>query len=148
MEQHEIARAQDEAIRMYRDSLVSGSGIMGEGNAEDFIFLAKAAMKKTMTQLETVMARHLAIANPRNGPEFIKEVWNFMTLDSLSVSTVPQRMECCERFDTISWLSYPRYRILEAKKSVRSELCSDSIGRCVLCNSFFVLRIRGSKVSV
>ena len=68
MEQHEIARAQDEVIRMYRDSLVSGSGMMGEGNAEDLISLAKAAMKKTKTQLETVMARHLAIADPRNGP--------------------------------------------------------------------------------
>ena len=70
-----------------------------------------------------------------------------MTLDFLSVSTVPQRMECCERFDTVSWLSYPRYSILEAKKSVKSELCFDSIGSCVLCNSFFVPRIRGSEVS-
>ena len=89
MEQREIARAQDEAIRMYRDSLVSGSGMMGEGNAEDLISLTKAAVKKTKTQLETVMARHLAIANLRNGLEFIKEVWNFMTLVSSSVSTVP-----------------------------------------------------------
>ena len=94
------------------------------------------------------MARHLAIADPKNGPEFIKEIWNFMTLDSLSVSTVPQRMVCCEIFDTVSWLLYPRYTILEVEKSVRIELYSDSNGRCVLCNSIFVPRIRGSKVSV
>ena len=49
MEQSEIARAQDEAIRMYMDSLVSGSGVMGEGNAEDLISLAKATVKKTKT---------------------------------------------------------------------------------------------------
>ena len=115
MDQREIARAQEEAIRMYRDSLVSGSGMMGEGNAEDLISLAKAAIKKTKMQLEIVMARHLAIADPRNGPEFIREVWNFMTLSSLSVSTMPQRMVCCESFDTISWLSYPRYIILEVE---------------------------------
>ena len=115
MDQREIARAQDEAIRMYRNSLVSGSGMKGEGNAEDLISLAKAAIKKTKTQLETVMARHLAIADPRNGPEFIREVWNFMMLSSLSVSTVSQRMVCCESFDTVSWLSYPRYIILEVE---------------------------------
>ena len=92
MDQLEIARAQDEAIRMYKDSLVSGSGMMGEGNSKDLISLAKAAVKKTKTQLETIMARHLAIANPRNGPEFIKEVRNFTTLASLSVSNLPQKM--------------------------------------------------------
>ena len=59
---------------MYRGSLVSGSGVMGEGNAEDLISLAKVAVKKTKTQLEIVMSRHLAIVDPRNGPEFIKEV--------------------------------------------------------------------------
>ena len=37
---------------------------MGEGNAEDLISLAKAAVKKTKMQLETVMSRHLAIADP------------------------------------------------------------------------------------
>ena len=81
MEQREIARAQDEAIRMYRDSLVSGSGVMGDGNSEDLISLAKAAVKKTKTQLETVMSRHLAIADPRNGPEFIKEVKEIGSVD-------------------------------------------------------------------
>ena len=91
------------------------------------------------------MARHLAIADPRNGPEFIREVWNFMTLDSLSVSTMSQRMVCCEIFDTISWLSYPRYRILEVEESVRIELCSDSNGRCVLCNSVLSLGSEGPK---
>ena len=74
MEQREIARAQDEVIRMYRDSLVYGSGVMGDGNSEDLILLAKAVVKKTKTQLETVMSRHLAIADPQNGLEFIKEV--------------------------------------------------------------------------
>ena len=59
---------------MYRNSLVSGSGVMVKGNAEDMISLVKAVVKKTKTQLETVMSRHLAIADPRNGPEFIKEV--------------------------------------------------------------------------
>ena len=94
MGQHEIARAQDEAIRMYRDSLVSGSGMMGEGNSEDLISLAKAAVKKTKTQLEIVMARHLAIADPRNGPEFIREVRNSMTLASLSINSSPQELMC------------------------------------------------------
>ena len=78
---------------MYRDSLVSGSGMMGEGNAEDLISLAKAVVKKTKTQLETVMTRHLAISDLRNGPEFINEVWNFNTLVSSEVSTMPQRLE-------------------------------------------------------
>ena len=94
MGQREIARAQDEAIRMYRDSLISGSGMMGEGNSEDLISLAKAAVKKTKTQLETVMARHLAIADPRNGPEFIREVRNSMTLASLSINSSPQELMC------------------------------------------------------
>ena len=89
MKQHEIARAQDKAIRMYKDSLVSGSGVMGEGNTEDLIALARAVVKKTKTQLEIVMTRHLAIADPRNGPEFIKEVRNFNTLVSLILSTGP-----------------------------------------------------------
>ena len=35
---------------------------MGEGNAEDLISLAKAAVKKTKTQLEIIMTRHLAIS--------------------------------------------------------------------------------------
>ena len=77
---------------MYRDSLVAGSGMIGEGDSEDLISLAKAAVKKTKMQLETVMARHLAIADPQNGPEFIREVRNFMTLASLSVSNLPQKM--------------------------------------------------------
>ena len=64
---------------MYTDSLVSGSGVMGEGNAEDLISLAKVAIKKMKTQLETVMTRHLAIADPRNGLELIKEVRKFET---------------------------------------------------------------------
>ena len=94
MGQREIARTQDEAIRMYRDSLVFGSGMMGEGNSEDLISLAKAAVKKTKTQLEIVMARHLAIADPRNGPEFIREVRNSMTLASLSINSSPQELMC------------------------------------------------------
>ena len=81
MEQFEIARAQDKAIQMYRDSLVSRSGVMGDGNSEDLISLAKAAVKKTKTQLETIMLRHLAIADPRNGPKFIKEVREIGSID-------------------------------------------------------------------
>ena len=91
MKQHEIARAQNKAIRMYRDSLVSRSGVMGEGNMEDLIALARAVVKKTKTQLETVMTRHLTIADPQNGLEFIKEVRNFNTLVSLILSIGPQR---------------------------------------------------------
>lgn len=72
--QCEIAKSQEEAIRQYRDSLVSGSGAMAQGNSEELIALAGAAVKKTKTQLETVMQRHLAIADPRNGAEFISEV--------------------------------------------------------------------------
>lgn len=53
---------------------MSGKGVMAQGNSEDLISLARAAVKKTKTQLETVMARHLAIADPRNGEEFINEV--------------------------------------------------------------------------
>ena len=112
---------------MYRDSLVSGSGMMGKGNAEDLISLAKAVVKKMKMQLEIVMTRYLAIVDPRNGPKFIKEVWNFITLVSLSVSTVPQRLECCVRFDTVSRLSYPKYTIHKAKGSVKSEFCSEFV---------------------
>ena len=103
---------------MYRDSLVSGSGMMGEGNSEDLISLAKAAVKKTKMQLETVMARYLAIADPRNGPEFIREVRNLTTLASMSVSNLPQKRICCEIFVTVSWLLYPRYKIRELELSV------------------------------
>ena len=87
---------------MYKDSLVSGSGMMGEGNSEDLISLAKAAVKKTKTQLETVMSRHLAIADPKNGPEFIKEVWYFIMLVSFNINTVTQFLVCCVGFDTVS----------------------------------------------
>ena len=66
---------------MYRDLLVSGSGGMGDGNSKDLISLAKAAVKKTKTQLEIVMSRHLAIVDPRNGPEFIKEVREIGSVD-------------------------------------------------------------------
>ena len=107
---------------MYRDSLVSGSRMMGEGNSEDLISLAKAVVKKTKTQLETVMSRHLAIVDPRNGPEFIKEVWNFITLVLYSFSTLTQRLECCVGFDTISRLSYSRHIFHKAKGSGKSYL--------------------------
>ena len=76
---------------MYRDSLVLGSGVMGEGNAEDLIALARAAVKKTKTQLETMMMRHLAIADPWNGPDFIKEVRKFNNVESLILKTGFQR---------------------------------------------------------
>ena len=66
---------------MYQNSLVSGSGVMGDGNSEDLISLAKAAVKKTKTQLETVMSRHQAIADPWNGREFIKEVREIRSVD-------------------------------------------------------------------
>ena len=77
---------------------------MGEGNSEDLISLAKAAVKKTKTQLETVMPRHLAIADPRNGPEFIKEVWNYITLVSFNLNTATQYLVRCVGFDTVSSL--------------------------------------------
>ena len=67
---------------MYRDLLVSRNGVIGEGNLEDLIALAKAAVKKTKTQLETIMSRHLAIADPWNGADFIKEVRNFINVES------------------------------------------------------------------
>ena len=107
---------------MYRDSLVSGSGMMGEGNSEDLISLAKAAVKKMKTQLETVMSRHLAIANPRNGREFIKEVWNFITLVSFNFSNVMQCLVCCVGFDTVSRFSYPRHIFHKVKGSGKSYL--------------------------
>ena len=75
---------------------------MGEGNLEDLISLAKAAVKKTKTQLETVMSRHLVIADPRNGLEFIKEVWYFIMLLSFNLNTVTQFLVCCVGFDTVS----------------------------------------------
>ena len=89
---------------MYGDSLVSGSGMMGEGNSEDLISLAKAAVKKIKTQLETIMSKHLAIADPRNGPEFIKEVWNYITLVSFNLNTATQYLVRCVGFDTVSSL--------------------------------------------
>ena len=83
--QREIAKSQEEAIRQYRDSLVSGDGKMAQGSSEDLISLASAAVKKTKTQLHTEMARHLAIADPRNGAEFINEVQNSCALSTESV---------------------------------------------------------------
>lgn len=74
--QREIAKSQEEAIRQYRDFLVSGDGKMAQGSSEDLILLASAAVKKTKTQLASDMVRHLAIADPRNGVEFINEVLN------------------------------------------------------------------------
>ena len=65
---------------MYRDLLVLGSGVMAEGNSEDLIALARAVVKKTKTQLETIMLRHLALANPWNGTNFIKEVKNMFNV--------------------------------------------------------------------
>lgn len=38
----------------------------------DLISLARATVEKTKTQLEAVMAHHLAIANPQNWEEFIR----------------------------------------------------------------------------
>lgn len=74
--QREIAKAQEEAIRQYRDTLVAGDGRMVLGSSEDLITLANAAVKKTKTQLATDMTCYLAIADPRNGVEFIHEVEN------------------------------------------------------------------------
>jgi hypothetical protein len=74
--QREIAKAQEEAIRQYRDTLVSGDVRMALGSSEDLITLANIAVKKTKTQLATDMTRYLAIADPRNGVEFIHEVKN------------------------------------------------------------------------
>ena len=76
--------------------------MMGEGNSEDLISLAKAAVKKTKTQLEIVMSRHLAIADPRIGPKFIKEVWNYITLVSFNLNTATQYLVRCVGFDTVS----------------------------------------------
>jgi hypothetical protein len=47
---------------------------MAEGSSERLMQLAGEAVKKTKTLLHTDMARHLAIADPRNGAEFINEV--------------------------------------------------------------------------
>ena len=70
---------------MYRDSLVSGSGVMAEGNSKDLIALARAAVKKTKMQLETIMSRHLAIADPRNEADFIREVSNMFNVETLEL---------------------------------------------------------------
>ena len=50
------------------------------------------------------MSRHLAIADPRNGPDFIKEVWNSITLVSFNLNTVTQCLVCCVGFDIVSSL--------------------------------------------
>ena len=47
--QHEIAKSQEDAIRQYRDSLVSGNGMMAQSNSKDLISLARAVVKKTKT---------------------------------------------------------------------------------------------------
>ena len=48
--------------------------LLALGSSEDLITLANTAVKKTKTQLATDMTRHLVIADPRNGVEFIHEV--------------------------------------------------------------------------
>ena len=69
-----------ESNRQYRDSLVSSNGVMVQGNSEELITLASAAVKKTKTQLKTIMQQHLAIVDPQNGAEFISEVEFLMSL--------------------------------------------------------------------
>ena len=128
MIQREIARAQDEAIRMYMDLLVSGSGVMGEGNVEDLIALTRAALKKTKTQLETVMTRHLAIADPRNGPKFIKEVRKFCNVKSLILKIGFEGGGQAVSNDEMNRLSYAKDWMYKSKE-IRKQFFSSEIAK-------------------
>ena len=66
--------AQEEAIREYRDSLVKGLGEHETGSSEALTSKAKAAVKAVKTRLRTEFDRMLAVADPRNGENFILEV--------------------------------------------------------------------------
>lgn len=66
--------AQEQAIREYRDSLVKGVGEHDKGSSEVLTAKARAAVKTVKTRLRTEFDRMPAVADPRNGDNFILEV--------------------------------------------------------------------------
>ena len=70
----EISAAQEDAIRWYKDSLVTGTGEDKLGSATELQALATKAVEAKKTSLSTDLNRYLAIANPANEEGFMKEV--------------------------------------------------------------------------
>ena len=66
--------AQEEAIREYRDSLVKAPDDHDIGSSAALTEKATAAVKAVKTGLRTEFDRMLAVADPRNGENFILEV--------------------------------------------------------------------------
>lgn len=71
--QREIINAQEAAMKIYEDSLIT-HGEKRQGDSNILIERANAAIKACKTHLHTDMERLLAIADPKNGEGFIKEV--------------------------------------------------------------------------
>ena len=72
--QRELIAVQEEQIRIYRDSLVTGVGDDRIGNPADLVRLCNEAVAKKKTSCTTQFQRYLAVANPTNGEDFFKEV--------------------------------------------------------------------------
>ena len=71
--QRELIAVQEEQIRIYRDSLVTGVGDDRIGNPADLVRCNEAVAKKK-TSCTTQFQRYLAVANPAHGEDFFREV--------------------------------------------------------------------------
>lgn len=72
--QRELMAVQEEQIRIYRDSLVTGVGDDRTGNPADLVRLCNEAVAKKKTSCTTQFQRYLAVANPANSEDFFREV--------------------------------------------------------------------------
>lgn len=93
--QREIAAAQEEAIRRYKDTLITGTGVDKPGSSSEMEKLALEAVAKKKKSLSTDLNRYLAIANPANGSGFLTEVCNIISnyrlqLDAIHIVSDPK----------------------------------------------------------
>ncbi len=83
--QRELIAVQEEQIRIYRDSLVTGVGDDRIGNPADLVRLCNEAVAKKKTSCTTQFQRYLAVANPANGEDFFREVCSSSLVLSISL---------------------------------------------------------------
>ena len=72
--QRDLIAVQEEEIRKYKDSLVTGLAKNREGNPAELVRLCTEAVRAKKSSSATNFNRLLAVANPANGPEFFHEV--------------------------------------------------------------------------
>ena len=70
--QREISATQEEEIRGYKDTLITGCGEDRVGSPSELLAVASKAVELKKTSLSTDLNRYLAIANPANGDGFIE----------------------------------------------------------------------------